>query len=250
MTRIIAISNHKGGVGKTTTAANLAAGLSNIGKNVLLVDLDPQANLTNILLENEPEETITDVLKDPNKELNIITLSPGLSIVASSITLTRIDEYLNGRPRKEYALKRILDRYSKSYDYIIIDCPPALSIVTINALVCATEVFITITPEGLAIQGLKSLTNLILAVKAQYNRDLALTGLLVTRYSQRKKINNTIVRFVEQQYGGIVFKTKIRENIAITESQLYKENIFDYAPTSNGAIDYKKLSQEVAEMQK
>ena len=192
MSRIIAISNHKGGVGKTTTTANLAVALSMMQKRVLLVDLDPQANLTNTLLSQQPEETITDVLQDPSRELNIIMLSPSLDVVAASIKLTRIDDFLNGRSRKEYTLKKIIDRYAGNYDYVLLDCPPALSSVTINAFVAANEIFVIITPEALAIQGLNSLKNLIGAVKQQYNKNLKISGLLITRYNARKKINKTI----------------------------------------------------------
>lgn len=248
MSRIIAISNHKGGVGKTTTTANLAVALSMMQKRVLLVDLDPQANLTNTLLSQQPEETITDVLQDPSRELNIIMLSPSLDVVAASIKLTRIDDFLNGRSRKEYTLKKIIDRYAGNYDYVLLDCPPALSSVTINAFVAANEIFVIITPEALAIQGLNSLKNLIGAVKQQYNKNLKISGLLITRYNARKKINKTIADLMSQQYGGIVFNTKIRENVAITESQLYRADIFSYAPASNGATDYKKFAEEVARM--
>lgn len=247
--RTIAISNHKGGVGKTTTAINLSVALSNIGKKVLLVDLDPQANLTNILLKDPPQETITEALQDPNKELNIISLSQNLDFVGANIRLTRIDDYLTTRNKKEYALKKILDRYNTQYDYIILDCPPALSSVTINALVCAKEIFITITPEALSIQGLNSLKDLIKAIKEQYNKGLKISGLLITRYNARKKINQTIANLMANQYGKVLFKTKIRENVAITESQLYREDIFSYAPTSNGATDYKNFAMEVIAME-
>lgn len=248
MSRIIAISNHKGGVGKTTTAANLAAALSKQGNRVLLIDLDPQANLTNILLTEQPAETITEALQQPNRDLNIIPVSVCLDFVAANIKLTRIDDYLNNRSRKEYALKKIIERHAAQYDYILLDCPPALSSVTINALVCADEIFITITPEALSIQGLNSLKNLISAVREQYNKKLKISGLLITRYNARKKINKTIANLMEQQYKGILFKTKIRENVAITESQLYRANIFDYAPTSNGAKDYQDFAAEVSRM--
>ena len=246
--RIIAISNHKGGVGKTTTAANLGVALSNIGKRVWLIDLDPQANLTNLFCKQQPPQTITNVLQDINKELCIINISKNLHFVGSSIQLTRIDEYLNNRPRKEYSLKKIIDRYKSNYDYIIIDCPPALSIVTINAFVCATEIIITLTPEALSIKGLNSLLGLISAVKKQYNSGLTLAGILLTRYTERKRIHRTIADLITQQYGKIIFTTKIRDNVAISESQLFNKDIFTFAPKSNGAIDYTNFAKEVANM--
>lgn len=248
MPRIIAISNHKGGVGKTTTAANLGVALSQMDYKVLLVDLDPQTNLTNIMLSTSPKGTITEVMQNPNEELNIISLSDKLHFVAASIKLTKIDSFLNKRARGEFTLKKIIDRYSAHYDYILFDCPPTLSSVTINAFVAATEVFVIITPEALSIQGLNSLKSIIDAVKQAYNEKLKLSGLLITRYNARKNINKTIANLMEQQYKGVVFQTKIRENVAITESQLYHTDIFSYAPTSNGATDYKKLADEIANM--
>lgn len=246
--RIIAISNHKGGVGKTTTAANLGVSLSKIGKKVMLIDLDPQSNLTNLFCVEQPKGTITDVFQDMHKELNIIKLSDSLDLVASSLQLTRIDEYLNQKPKKEYALKKIIDRYKSNYDYIILDCPPALSIVTINAFVCATEIIITLTPEALSIKGLNSLLGLISAVKTQYNSDLKLSGILLTRYTERKRIHRTISDLITRQYGTIIFTTKIRDNVAISESQLFNKDIFTFSPKSNGAIDYKNFAKEVANM--
>ena len=245
--RIIAISNHKGGVGKTTTAANLGVALSNLRKRVLLIDLDPQANLTNLFCK-QPQETITDVLQDINKELCIINISKNLHFVGSSIQLTRIDDYLINRPRKEYSLKKIIDRYKSNYDYIILDCPPALSIVTINAFVCATEIIITLTPEALSIKGLNSLLGLISAVKTQYNSDLKLSGILLTRYTERKRIHRTISDLITRQYGKMIFTTKIRDNVAISESQLFNKDIFACARKSNGAIDYTNFAKEVANM--
>ena len=246
--RIIAISNHKGGVGKTTTAANLGVALSNVGKRVLLIDLDPQANLTNLFCGQPTQGTITDVLQDMHKELNIVHISRSLHVVCASIQLTRIEEYMNNRPKKEYSLKKIVDRYKSNYDYIIIDCPPALSIVTINAFVCANEIIITLTPEALSIKGLNSLLGLISAVKKQYNSGLKLAGILLTRYTERKRIHRTISDLITRQYGKMIFTTKIRDNVAISESQLFNKDIFTFSPKSNGAIDYANFAKEVANM--
>lgn len=246
MTKIIAFVNHKGGVGKTSTTANLGAALAKTGLNILLVDLDAQHNLTDMLCTEEVTATITDALK--GGEIAVYnTATPGLKIIASDRKLTGIATQLEKINKKECVLKSILNKLGEAFDYVLLDCPPALNIATINALVAATDVYIITTPEVLPIKGFETITEICSTIKRGYNQKLKISGVIINKYSSRKKLHNNILELLKTKYGNIVFNTKIRENIAITESPLFSLDVITFQPNSNGAKDYINLAKEIAE---
>ncbi len=244
MSKIIAIANHKGGVGKTTSVANIGAALARKGKRVLLIDLDAQQNLTFSFLRDDGEidASVYDALKG-DTALPIIHVKENLDLTPSSIDLARAELDLSGRIAREYILKNLLADVEKEYDYILLDCPPSLGIITYNALVAATDLYITLTAEALPYKGLTMLEEVVGELKA-LNRGLEISGVFVTRYNNRN-INNIVVEQIKMRYGSKVFSTKIRENIAVAEAPLEGVDIFTYAPDSNGAKDYEALTDEI-----
>lgn len=245
MAQIIAIANHKGGVGKTTTTACLGVALSLLeGKRVLIVDLDAQANLTSFFVNTDIECCIYDALtgKAPlpiHKEVK-----PNLDIVPASLELARAEVDLSARIARERILATLLQPYVEEYDYILLDCPPSLGIITTNALVASSQVFIPLTAEALPLKGLKMLEDIISEVQNTINPALKIGGVIITRYNHRK-LNKVIFEAISARYKDIVFKTKIRENIVIAETPIRGGDIFEIAPESNGAFDYRELSREV-----
>lgn len=244
-TKIIAIANHKGGVAKTTTTANLGAALNLAGYRVLVVDLDAQCNLTASLCNEifEDEATIYGALKSVS-ELPVKAIKEGFDLCPASLNLTAIDQELADDLEKNYRLSDCLKETSKNYDYILLDCPPSLGLLTINALIAATEVYITLTAEGLPTMGLSKLSDMISTIQRRLNPSLALSGIVITRYNGRR-LNKTVEESLRAKFGDIVFETKIRENISLAEAPLSVADIFAYAPESNGAKDYKALADEV-----
>ena len=243
MTKIIAIANHKGGVGKTTSVANIGVALSKKGKRVLLVDLDAQQNLTFFFLkEEEAEVSIYDALRG-KASLPVLHIQENLDLTPSSIDLARAEQDLSGRIAREYILKNLLDEVAGNYDYILLDCPPSLGVVTYNALVASTDLYISLTAEALPYKGLTMLEEVVGELQA-LNKDLAISGVFITRYNNRN-LNNIVAEQIKARYGDKVFNTKIRENIAVAEAPLAGEDIFSYAPESNGAKDYEALADEV-----
>ena len=243
MSRIIAIANHKGGVGKTSSVAAIGAILASKGKNVLLIDLDAQANLTGSFLREEPEETIYNALRG-EISLPVIPLRENLSIVASCLDMAGVELDLSSRYSREYILHKLIKPIAEAYDYILLDCPPSLGLVTINALVAASELFIPLTAEALPSRGLVKLTNIVQMVRENLNESLTLSGVILTRFE-----NTKLSRMVEEQlratFGDIIFKTKIRKNVSIAEAPLYAKDVTSYAPESNGATDYASLTDEI-----
>ena len=243
MGRIIAIANHKGGVGKTSSVAAIGAILASKGKNVLLIDLDAQANLTGSFLREEPEETIYNALRG-EISLPVIPLRENLSIVASCLDMAGVELDLSSRYSREYILHKLIKPIAEAYDYILLDCPPSLGLVTINALVAASELFIPLTAEALPSRGLVRLTNVVQMVRENLNEALTLSGVIITRFE-----NTKLSRMVEEQlratFGDIIFKTNIRKNVSIAEAPLYSQDITSYAPDSNGARDYASLTDEI-----
>lgn len=248
MGKIISIANHKGGVGKTTTTASLGKALSLEGKKVLLVDLDAQGNLTSLFLENVPENTIFGslVAKAP---LPVISISGNLSLVPSSPDLIGVERAISAifpddRGKQVSLLRGLMEKVRGEYDYILLDCPPSLGDLTINALTASDGVVITLTAESLPAKGLSSLLDAISNTRRVLNKSLKLSGILITRYN-RRRINRIVEESLRENFGEIVFRTKIRENVDIMESPLYGKDIFSYSPNSNGAKDYTELAKEI-----
>ena len=242
MANIIAIANHKGGVGKTTSAANIGAALARKGKRTLLIDLDAQQNLTFFFLKDEVEVSIYDALTG-KAALPIIQIKENLYLTPSSIDLARAELDLSARIAREGILKNLLQPIAQDYDFILLDCPPSLGIVTYNALVAANALYITLTAEALPYKGLTMLEDVVGEIQA-LNRELSISGVFITRYNNRN-LNNIVVEQIRERYGSKVFSTKIRENIALAEAPLEGEDIFTYAPDSNGAKDYDSLAEEI-----
>ena len=244
MSKVIAIANHKGGVGKTTSVASIGLGLSLRGYKVLLLDLDAQANLTSFFLQETEEEraTIYDSLI-AGKPLPVSEVGKNLYLVPSGLEMARAEGDLNGKIARERLLNLLLEPVKDEYDYILIDCPPSLGIVTTNAFVASTDIYVPLTAEALPLKGMRMLEEYIGAIRV-IRKDLRITGVFITRYNNRN-LNNVVDSQIKKAYEGVVFETKVRENISLAEVPLCGGNIFEYAPTSNGANDYRSLTEEI-----
>ena len=246
-TKIIAVVNHKGGVGKTTTVASLGSAIAEKGYRVLLVDLDAQANLTSSLLKQEPERTIYEAINE-KRELPVIHLngSKDWSLVPASLDLAGAELEIASQMDREYILKDLIEPIEKEYDYILLDCPPSLGLLTINALVASTGVLIPLTAEALPSKGLQKIQDIIEKVRKRLNPTLQLSGILLTRY-ESSKLSQLVEEALRQNYGDTVYNTRIRKNVRIAEAPLYGVDILEYANDSNGAEDYRALANEVIE---
>ena len=244
MSKVIAIANHKGGVGKTTSVASIGLGLSLKGYKVLLLDLDAQANLTSFFLQETEEEraNIYDSLI-AGKPLPVSEVGKNLYLVPSGLEMARAEGDLNGKIARERLLNLLLEPVKDEYDYILIDCPPSLGIVTTNAFVASTDIYVPLTAEALPLKGMRMLEEYIGAIRV-IRKDLRITGVFITRYNNRN-LNNVVDSQIKKAYEGVVFETKVRENISLAEVPLCGGNIFEYAPTSNGANDYRSLTEEI-----
>lgn len=242
--KIITIANHKGGVGKTTSTACIGAALALRGNRVLMIDLDAQQNLTYTLTHDEdPEYSVYDTLvKDT--ALPIVNVSKNLDIVPASLELARAEIDMSTKIAREGILKSALENHVENYDFIIIDCPPSLGIVTTNALVASDKLYIPLTAEALPMKGLAMLDDVVNEVRRRVNPGLNLGGVFFTRYNNRK-LNKEVISLIENRYADKVFKTRIRENISLAEMPLSGQSIFEYDPKSNGAKDYKNLADEI-----
>ncbi|HKS16768.1 MAG TPA: ParA family protein [Planctomycetota bacterium] len=246
--RRIALVNQKGGVGKTTTAVNLAAGLASLGKRVLLIDLDPQSNAT-INFGLKPHElklTTYSILVGGSPAPEVIRqISPNLFLIPASIDLAGAEMELSTQFGREQILRDAMKSVD-DYDFCLVDCPPSLGILNVNGLVFVDEVFIPMQCEFFALHGLSLLVRTIEVVKKRLNPALAVTGVVPCMYDLRKGLAREIVKEIEKHFGPRVFRTRIRTNVRLAEAPSYGKSIFDYAPDSYGAEDYRSLAREVA----
>lgn len=247
MAKIIGIANQKGGVGKTTTAVNLASALGVLEKRVLLIDADPQANATSGLGVEEVNFSTYNLLEHSAEVIKCIlpTSSPNVDIIPSHIDLVAAEIELVDRENREYMLREALKSVRDHYDYIIIDCAPSLGLITINALTAADSVIIPIQCEYFALEGLGKLLNTIKNVQKIHNQDLDIEGLLLTMYDSRLRLSNQVVEEVNSHFPEMVFETIISRNVRLSEAPSFGESILSYDAESKGAIQYIQLAEEV-----
>jgi len=249
MSKVISISNHKGGVGKTTSTINIGAGLVLLGKRVLLIDLDPQANLSLSLGIESPERTIYGALRGEYK-LDPINVINGLDVIPSTLDLSGAELELSGEAGREYILRELIEPLREEYDYILIDSPPSLGLLTINGFTASNEVFIPLQSEFLALRGLAKLVEVIEKINKRLNKQLRVGGVFITQYDSRKILARDVVTTIEAHFKDQVFNTKIRDNVALAEAPAQGLDIFRYNPKSSGAEDYLALCKEIINSEK
>jgi chromosome partitioning protein len=248
---IVAIANQKGGVGKTTTAINLAAALSLRGRPTLLVDLDPQGNSSMSYLDmRSVQRSVYDVLTDPAcgfRDVIVATPQAHLSLAPARIGLAKLEAKLVGELDAHFRLKDRLEPLLEEFPYIVIDCPPTLGLLTVNALVAASHLLIPIQSSYFALEGTDDLMETVEKVRARANPTLQILGAVITMHDRRTALARDIRSQIHKVFGEKVFKTLITKSVRLEESPAYKESIFSFAPESSGATEYYSLSEEVIE---
>jgi chromosome partitioning protein len=246
---VIAIANQKGGVGKTTTAINLSAALAIVGKKVLLIDLDPQGNSSLSFLDSHVvTQSVYELLTEPQVSFEeVIKRSklPSLDILPSRISLAKFESKLIGEFDAPFRLKDRIEGLTRKYEYIIIDTPPTLGLITVNALVASDYLIIPIQPSYFALEGTDDLLETVEKVKARPNPNLQVLGVVITLNDKRTTLAKDIHEQIRQVFGDKVFNTVINKSVRLEESPAYKETIFTFAPNSSGASEYSSLCEEV-----
>lgn len=242
-TTTVAVINQKGGTGKTTTTINLGSALCKLGKRVLLIDLDPQANLSYSLAVTEPKATLADAFLGNNTLQDVLVEKDGLWVAPGSNELVDIEISLVAQPERESFLKNMLQDV-KGFDYILIDCPPSLSVLTLNALTAATEVLIPLQMEVLTLQGLDQIMNTVQKVKKAFNPKLKIKGIVVVMFDVRRKLSQEVLEYLQENVKEPIFEQSIRLNVKLAEAPSFGRSVLDYDPASNGARDYKALAEE------
>ena len=252
----VAVINQKGGVGKTTTTVNLGVALAGLGKSVLLVDLDPQANLgTHLGVDVTDGKTIYDVLVRDVKLKDVIreTPEPGVSVVPSNLDLSAAEMELVSMVGRETLLRDALEALDKGspghYDVVLLDCPPSLGVLTINALTASRQVLVPLQAEFFALQGMAKLTEIINLVQRRLNPEVELTGIVACKVDRRTKLTQEVLEQVRRFFGDRLLETVIRPNVKLAEAPSHGQSVLSYAPDSNGAVDYRRLAREWAGIQ-
>ena len=246
MTEIIAVINQKGGVGKSTTANSLGAGLQRKGFKVLYIDLDPQGNLSHSMGAINRPVTSLQILTETNTVAEAIVKTPQGDLIASSPALASADALITDTG-KEFRLQEALESVKEEYDYIVLDTPPTLGIITVNALTTCNKAIVPAQADIYSWQGITQLKKTVKTVKRYCNPKLTIDGILITRHNQRTVIGREMVEKLEDtaaQFAAKVYQSKVRENIAVKEAQLMQQDIFTYAPKSNAALDYQSFVDE------
>jgi len=245
MAHIISMANHKGGVGKTSSVQNIGAGLARAGQRVLLIDFDPQANLSDGFGYRDLEFGIFEAMLG-EIDVPVVKLQENLSLIPSHIGLAGAEMYFSTYTARERILtKTVINKVEKDFDFILIDCPPSLGLLTINAFTASSEIFIPLDAEYFSMRGLDNLQELINRVKEDLNPSLDITGVFFTKFDNRMVIKSNVEKVIRNQFGDKVFQTHIRNNIAIAEAQAQGGDVFSYNARCNGANDYDLLTQEV-----